>query len=110
LLVLSRKRHEAITIGDGILISLQKSSYDCARIGIIAPRDLQIHRITAEQALHRQLQMMQRAGIVDSHFDATALSAVAKSDEPEALPAPRGFAWTESFHVAVAAARQGGAS
>ena len=51
-LVLSRKRHEKITIGDDITIAIVEIRGDKVRIGIEAPADIPVHR----EEVHRKIQ------------------------------------------------------
>jgi carbon storage regulator len=44
MLVLSRKLHETILIGDNIKLTITSIKGDQVRIGISAPPDVQIHR------------------------------------------------------------------
>ncbi|RNB92644.1 carbon storage regulator [Brevibacillus fluminis] len=44
MLVLSRKKNESIMIGDNIEIKVISVDGDTVRIGIVAPRDIQVHR------------------------------------------------------------------
>jgi carbon storage regulator len=44
MLVFTRKRGEAITIGDGIRIEVLRTGRDGVRIGVVAPPDVAVHR------------------------------------------------------------------
>jgi carbon storage regulator len=44
MLVLTRKVHQSIMIGDDVEVSLQSIMGDKVRIGIHAPRDIPVHR------------------------------------------------------------------
>ena len=53
MLVLSRQRDETIVIGDNIEITVVDIRGDRVRIGIAAPRDVQVHRKEVYQAIQR---------------------------------------------------------
>jgi carbon storage regulator len=44
MLVFTRKRDEAIVIGDGIEIRVLRTGKDAVRIGVTAPADVPVHR------------------------------------------------------------------
>lgn len=44
MLILSRKRHEKIMIGDNIIVQVMDTKGDDVRIGITAPKDVPVHR------------------------------------------------------------------
>ncbi len=44
MLVLSRKKHESIIIGDNIVVMVVEVRGDKVRLGIEAPRDVSVHR------------------------------------------------------------------
>lgn len=44
MLVFTRKRDEAIVIGDGVEVRVLRTGKDAVRIGVIAPADVSIHR------------------------------------------------------------------
>ena len=44
MLVLSRKRGEAITIGDGITVTVLAVDGDRVKLGVVAPAEVPVHR------------------------------------------------------------------
>ncbi|HUU35502.1 MAG TPA: carbon storage regulator [Vicinamibacterales bacterium] len=44
MLVFTRRRDEAIVIGDGIEVRVLRTGKDAVRIGVSAPHDLPVHR------------------------------------------------------------------
>ena len=54
MLVLSRKRDESIMIGDDVEITVIDIRGDKVRIGIKAPRKVQVHRKEVYDSIHRE--------------------------------------------------------
>ncbi|MFI5932667.1 carbon storage regulator CsrA [Actinoplanes sp. NPDC051494] len=52
MLVLTRRAGESVMIGDDIVITVLEARGDVIRIGIQAPRDVQVHR----EEVYRELQ------------------------------------------------------
>lgn len=44
MLVFTRKRDEAIVIGDGVEVRILRTGKDAVRIGVTAPPDIPVHR------------------------------------------------------------------
>ncbi|MGC5324883.1 carbon storage regulator CsrA [Brevibacillus sp. SYSU BS000544] len=57
MLVLSRKNHESIIIGDNIEIKIIGIEGDLVRIGIDAPRDINVHRKEVYIAIKEENQL-----------------------------------------------------
>lgn len=57
MLVFTRRRGEAIIIGDGIEVRVLRVGRDGVRIGIVAPQSLPVHR----QEIHAQICAANRA-------------------------------------------------
>lgn len=55
MLVLSRKKNESIVIGDDIQITVVEVRGDRVRLGIVAPRNVNVHRTEVYEAIHKQL-------------------------------------------------------
>lgn len=52
MLVFTRKRDQAIVIGDGIEIRVLRIGRDGVRIGVNAPRDIRVHRKEIYDIVH----------------------------------------------------------
>lgn len=63
MLVLSRKKNESIMIGDDIVITIVEIRGDKVRLGIVAPRDVPVHREEVYEAI---LAHNRRSGFPDS--------------------------------------------
>lgn len=55
MLVLSRRKHESIVIGDGIEVTVIEIRGDKVRLGITAPDNVPVHRREVYDAIQRHL-------------------------------------------------------
>ena len=88
MLVLTRRPHQSIHIGDDIVVTVLEVKGDQIRIGISAPRDVQVHREEVLQALTQA----NRSAVLPAGADALpALPARPKPQAPAAAgrPVPR---------------------
>jgi len=53
-LVISRKKNEVINIGDNITITIVDVRGDKVRLGVVAPRDVPVHRHEVYDAIKRE--------------------------------------------------------
>lgn len=71
MLVLSRRPGESVMIGHDIVLTVLEVRGDVVRVGIKAPRDVQVHR----EEVYLELQRSNRdaaAGVTDAAADALA--------------------------------------
>lgn len=54
MLVLSRKKNESIVIGEKIEVKILSIDGDQVKIGIVAPKDVKVHRAEIFQAIQKQ--------------------------------------------------------
>lgn len=54
MLVLSRHKDESIVINDNITITIVDIRGDKVRVGIVAPKDVPVHRLEVYNAIHRE--------------------------------------------------------
>lgn len=54
MLVLSRKKNQSIMIGDQVEIQILAVEGDQVKIGIVAPRDIKVHRTEVFEAIKAQ--------------------------------------------------------
>lgn len=52
MLVLSRKKNESIVINNDIVITIVEIRGDKVRLGIVAPKDVPVHRQEVYEAIH----------------------------------------------------------
>lgn len=69
MLVFTRRRHEAIRIGDGIEVRVLRVGRDGVRLGITAPVDVSIHR----EEVYEEIRRANQAAVASSP-DLTALA------------------------------------
>lgn len=53
MLVLSRKENESIVIGNNITVTVVQISGDKVRIGIVAPKEIPVHRQEVQDLINR---------------------------------------------------------
>lgn len=71
MLVITRRRHDAIVIGDGIEVHVLRIGRDGVRLGVVAPAHVPVHR-SEIYAQIRDANLRAAAGPVD----ATALARI----------------------------------
>ena len=76
MLVLSRQRDESIMIGDKIVITIVDIRKDKVRLGIVAPKEIEVHRQEVYDAIQRENRATQEAQKKDPSIN------------PEADPSP----------------------
>ena len=79
MLVLSRQRDETIMIGDEVEITVVDIRGDKVRLGITAPRHIQVHRKEVYEAIKRENQ--QAAGLKPQDVS-EAVQGAPKPDQP----------------------------
>jgi carbon storage regulator len=79
MLVLTRKAGESLIIGDEIVVTVLEARGDVIRIGIQAPRDVQVHR----EEVYRELQAANREAASPNE---EAVQALADILRPTAKP------------------------
>lgn len=84
MLVLSRHRDETIMIGDDIEITVVDIKGDKVRIGINAPRDIQVHRKEVYDAIKRENTDASKVQLDD-------LSGASQNVRPVHRPRPTGI-------------------
>ena len=52
MLVLSRKKNESIVINNDVVVTVVEIRGDKVRLGIVAPRDVSVHREEVYEAIH----------------------------------------------------------
>ena len=60
MLVLSRQKDESIMIGDDVEITIVDVRGDKVRLGITAPREVQVHRKEVYEAIQREKREAQK--------------------------------------------------
>ncbi|GAA2697166.1 MULTISPECIES: carbon storage regulator CsrA [Actinoplanes] len=80
MLVLTRRAGESVMIGDDVVITVLEARGDVIRLGIQAPRHVQVHR----EEVYRELQEANRAAA--SPDDAAVTAVTAMLEKPESRP------------------------
>lgn len=57
MLVLSRKKNESIVINDDVTIVVVEIRGDKVRIGVVAPKEVPVHRKEVYEAIQRELEV-----------------------------------------------------
>lgn len=71
MLVLSRKKNESIVINNDIVVTVVEIRGDKVRLGIVAPKDVPVHREEVYEAIHgvkpAAVGMVVKATDVEAH-------------------------------------------
>ena len=70
MLVLTRRSGESVMVGDDVVITVLDTRGDVVRLGILAPRSIQVHR----EEVYRELQRANREAASPSESAVEALS------------------------------------
>ena len=73
MLVFTRRRGEAIIIGDGIEVRVLRVGRDGIRLGVVAPVSVPVHR----QEIHAQISQANRAAVDPAASDPAYRAAIA---------------------------------
>jgi len=76
-LVLTRRPGESIMIGDDVVVTVLDVRGDVVRVGIKAPRSVQVHR----EEVYRELQRANREAASPSELAVEALSELLKGGQ-----------------------------
>lgn len=80
MLVLTRRAGESVMVGDDVVITVLEARGDVIRLGIQAPRDVQVHR----EEVYRELQEANRAAASPTENAVHALAKMLeKPDTPD---------------------------
>ncbi len=77
MLVLTRRPGESVMIGDDMVITVLDVRGDVVRLGIKAPRSVQVHR----EEVYRELQRVNREAASPSDLAVRALSRMLRRDQ-----------------------------
>jgi carbon storage regulator len=81
MLVLTRRAGESVMIGDDVVVTVLETRGDVVRIGIEAPRSIQVHR----EEVYQELQAVNREA---ASPDADAVRAVSELMRPATVEPP----------------------
>ncbi len=74
MLVFTRRRHEAIMIGDGIEVRILRVGRDGVRLGIVAPPNVPVHR----HEVYTQIREQNRSAAVATEAASTLAARIRK--------------------------------
>lgn len=80
MLVLSRQRDETIMIGDEIEITVVDIRGDKVRLGINAPRSVQVHRKEVYEAIRRENAEASKVGVEDISLANRSMRSAGRDD------------------------------
>ncbi|GGK18307.1 hypothetical protein GCM10010124_08610 [Pilimelia terevasa] len=82
MLVLTRRPGESVHIGDEVVVTVLETRGDVVRIGIRAPREIQVHR----EEIYRELQAANRAAASPSDSAVRDLANLLRPHRPAGPP------------------------
>jgi carbon storage regulator len=77
MLVLTRRAGESVMIGNDVIITVLEARGEVIRLGIQAPRDIQVHR----EEVYRELQSANRAAASPTDDAVRAVSEMLQSSD-----------------------------
>jgi carbon storage regulator len=77
MLVLTRRAGESVMIGDDVVITVLEARGDVIRLGIQAPRDVQVHR----EEVYRELQAANREAASPTEDAVRALTRMLNTED-----------------------------
>ncbi|GAA0483558.1 carbon storage regulator [Paractinoplanes deccanensis] len=80
MLVLTRRAGESVMIGDDVIITVLEARGDVIRLGIQAPRDVQVHR----EEVYRELRAANQAAASPTEDEVQAVSKLLQSPDTPA--------------------------
>ncbi len=83
MLVVTRKRNEAIIIGDGIEVRVLRVGRDGVRLGVTAPPSVPVHRTE----IYRLICDENRAAAGGSHVPGDLAARIRRQSAPDPAPA-----------------------
>lgn len=79
MLVLTRRAGESVMIGDDVVITVLEARGDVIRLGIQAPRDVQVHR----EEVYRELREANRAAASPTEDAVHAVARMLEKPDPD---------------------------
>lgn len=79
MLVLTRRAGESVMIGDDVVITVLEARGDVIRLGIQAPRDVQVHR----EEVYRELKEANQAAASPTDEAVDAITRLVNEKTPE---------------------------